>query len=179
MNSQIPQEPQTGPAGSSQPSTQKKDRTTDPEGGVKESLREAGEKIIGQTKRVATQAKEQGERYFDQGKAHAADCVGRISESLRATADCFEEGEDPNIAHYTRVVAGKLEGAAAYVLDRDFQHMRQDADDFARRHPVLFYGGMFTLGLAAARFLKATTHRGGDGPEEQPTVESPAPIGGG
>jgi hypothetical protein len=34
--------------------------------------------------------------------------------------------------------------------------LRHDVEDIARRHPAVFFGGMFVAGLAAARFFKAS-----------------------
>jgi hypothetical protein len=45
------------------------------------------------------------------------------------------------------------------VLERSFQDLRRDAEDIARRHPAVFFGGMFVAGLALARFAKASADR--------------------
>jgi vacuolar-type H+-ATPase subunit H len=127
--------------------------------GVKETVREAKDKIKEKTKEVATQARERGEEYFRENKERAADRIGSVSESIRQTADRFEQEKDPNIAHYTRLVADKLERAAGYIRERDLNQLKQDGEDLARQHPAVFFGGMFVAGLAAARFLKASAER--------------------
>lgn len=164
MKNEFSQEPQ--PAGS--PEFQ----STQTKGDFKQSLREAGETIKSKSKEAASQVKEQSGRYFDQGKTHTADCMGRFSETLRSTADRFESEQDPNIAHYTRLVAGRLDDAASYVRQRDFSGLRKDTEDLARQHPVLFFGGLFALGLATARFLKASGERLDESQEEQMLEES-------
>ena len=141
---------------------------------IKEAVRQAGDKIKTKTREVATQAREQGGKYFQLNKERAANRIGRVGQSLRETADQFEEEEDPNIAHYTRLVAGKIESAAAYVRERDLDQLRRDAEELARRHPVLFYGGLFTLGLAAARFIKASSDRSDS---NERSDQSPEPVG--
>jgi len=146
-------------------------------GDLKQSLREAGEKIKSKSKEAASQFKEQGGKYFDQNKTRTADCMGRFSDTLRSTADRFEAEEDPNIAHYTRMVAGKLDDAASYVRQRDFSGLRQDTEDLARHHPVLFFGGLFALGLATARFLKASGERMDESSEEQMLEETEVMTG--
>jgi hypothetical protein len=158
MKNEFSQDPQFQPTGSS--SFQGKDD-------LKQSLREAGDQIKSKSKEAASQVKEQSGKYFDQGKTRTADCMGRFSETLRSTADRFESEQDPNIAHYTRLVAGKLDDAASYVRQRDFSGLRQDTEDLARQHPVLFFGGLFALGLATARFLKASDERLDESDEEQ------------
>ena len=84
------------------------------------------EKIKNKVSEFTSQAKEQGGKYLNENRTRTADRINRIGESLRQTADRFEEEEDPNIAHYTRLVAGKLEDAAAYVGERDLPELQSD-----------------------------------------------------
>ena len=163
MKNEFSQDPQFQPTGSQSASFQ----STESKGDLKQSLREAGDKIKSKSKEAASQVKAQGGKYFDQGKTRTADCMGRFSETLRSSADRFESEQDPNIAHYTRVVAGKLDDAASYVRQRDFSGLRQDTEDLARQHPVLFFGGLFALGLATARFLKASGEHEYEAEDEQ------------
>jgi hypothetical protein len=128
--------------------------------GFKDSLRETKDKIKTSTKEVASQAKERGEQYANQTRQRAAERINRVSERVKEAADHFEhDDQDPDIARYTRILADKLESTAAYVRDRDFQQLRHEVEDVARRHPALFFGGMFVAGIAAARFLKASADR--------------------
>jgi len=123
---------------------------------LKETLRETKDKIKAKSKEVAAQAKERGEEYAQQTKERAAARIGGVGQSVRQTAERFEREQDPSIAHYTRLLADKLEQAATYVRDRDLQQLRRDSEELARRHPTAFFGGMFVAGLAAARFFKAS-----------------------
>jgi hypothetical protein len=126
---------------------------------VKETVREAKDKFKAKTKEMATQARERGEEYVRENKERAAERIGSVGKSIRQTADRLEEEKDPNIAHYTRLVADKLEGAANYIRQRDLGQLKRDGEDLARQHPAVFFGGMFVAGLAAARFLKASAER--------------------
>ena len=126
---------------------------------MKNTVRETKDKIAAKTKEVAAQAKETGEEYVRQGKERTADRLGGVSETIRQTADRFEQEQDPNIARYTRVVADKLEQAANYIRQHDLQQLKHDGEDLVRQHPAVFFGGMFIAGFAAARFLKASADR--------------------
>ena len=168
MNEHISQAPLTGTTpepGSSRPA-----ETT---AGIKGSLREARESLKSKASAATAQAKEHGQEYLQQNKARAADRLQDYSESVRETAERFERERDPNIAHYTSLMADKLERAAAYVRERDFRDLRRDAEELARRHPAVFFGGMFVTGLALARFFKASTDRldSESGPEIPPGPE--------
>lgn len=162
MRNEFSHDPKYQPTGSGDSAFQ----STQGQGDLKQSLYDAGEKVKSKSKEAVSQFKEHGEKYFDQNKTRTADCMGRFSDSLRSTADRFEAQEDPNIAHYARLVAGKLDEAASYVRQRDLSGLRQDTENLAREHPVLFFGGLFALGLATARFLKASGERLDESEEE-------------
>jgi hypothetical protein len=127
--------------------------------GVKETVREAKDKIKTKTKEVASQARDRGEAFVQQRKDRAADRIAGVSNSIRQTAERFEEEDDLNIARYTRLVADKLERAATYVREHDVTQLRHDGEEIIRQHPAVFFGGLFVAGFAAARFLKATAER--------------------
>lgn len=133
---------------------------------VKDTAREAKDTIKTKTKEVVAQAREYGGEYVEHGKERAANRLGGFSESMRQTANRFEQEEDPNIARYTRLLANKLESAATYVRERDLNELRRDGENLVRQYPALFFGGMFVVGVVAARFLKASAHR------EEATEES-------
>jgi len=144
---------------------------------VTETVRETKDKLKAKTKEVASQARERGEEYVRQGKEQAADRIVGVSQTIRQTADRFEQEHDPNIAHYTRLAADTLERAATYVRQRDLSQLHRDGEELARRHPAIFLGGMFVVGLAAARFLKASAGREASparfaGTEEEASTES-------
>ena len=172
MKNEFSQDPQYQSTGSTSTF-----QSPEAKGDFKQSLRDAGEQIKSKSKDAASQLKQEGGKYLDQGKTRTADCMGRFSETLRSTADRFEAEEDPNIAHYTRMVAGKLDDAASYVRQRDFSGLKHDAEDLARQHPVLFFGGLFAIGLATARFLKASGEHFDESQEEEVMEETEVMTG--
>jgi hypothetical protein len=133
---------------------------TPSQGGAKGTLREAKDKFKEGTQAVAAQARERGTQYFEQNRVRTAERMTRVCERMRETADRFEQDDDDaDVARYTRLLAGKLDSAAAYVRQHDFQQLRHDAEDLARRHPAIFFGGLLIVGIAAGRFLKASADR--------------------
>jgi vacuolar-type H+-ATPase subunit H len=129
---------------------------------IKSTVREAKDTIKSKTMEAVSEAKGYGQEYAQQGREQTADRIGDVSQAVRETAGRFEREQDPNIARYTRMLADRLEGAASYVRDHDFNRIRSDCEDLARRHPAVFFGGMFIAGFAAARFLKASAGREGN-----------------
>lgn len=136
-----------------------KEAMTEAKTSVKETVRETKDKLRAKGKEVASEARERGEEYVRLGKDRAANRLAGVSASIRQSAERFEQEHDPNIAQYTRLAAEKLERAAAYVREHDLRELRRDGEELVRRHPAIFFGGMFLAGLAAARFLKASAER--------------------
>jgi hypothetical protein len=52
----------------------------------------------------------------------------------------------------------ELERFSRFLRDADAEDMIRSAESFARREPLLFLGGAFTLGILTARFLKSSAH---------------------
>jgi hypothetical protein len=103
---------------------------------------------------AAERAKEAAADFADEQKERAADRIGGYGSALHETADSVR-AEDPNIAWLTDQASSRLQLAADYVRNRSWSQLREDGADLARRHPVVFYGGMFVLGAAAGALIKA------------------------
>jgi gas vesicle protein len=164
MNEQIP---------STEPPTAESESKT----GLKDKVRETKETLKSKTKEIVEQAKQRGEEYVEQNKERAAQRIGGVGETIRQSAERLEKENDPNIAHYTRLVAEKLEGAASFIRERDLTQLRQEGEDIARRHPAAFFGGMFVAGLAVSRFFKASAEHamGGENRDERRDEQRDAP----
>jgi hypothetical protein len=57
---------------------------------------------------------------------------------------------------------------ADYLRTRDLNALRRDAEDMARRHPALLFGGLFLTGLVLGNLVKAS-RRKMDQPREDAT----------
>jgi len=134
---------------------------------ARQRVREMGEQVkqraqaaAGRAKRQAAEAadqlRSQGEAALDQQKNWAADELMHCAHASRAAAEKLREEQDANVARWADIIADRMEGVAGYIRDRNAGQMIGDVGSVARRHPELFFGGMFVLGLVAARFLKAS-----------------------
>jgi hypothetical protein len=93
------------------------------------------------------------------GEAHraqetAAQRTDETAEQVRDAGRSFDE--DSFARHATDRVADQLGQAARSMRDADLGTVADDLTDFARRQPLLFFGGAAILGFAAARMLKAS-----------------------
>lgn len=151
--------------------------------GAVENLKSSAASAASRVKNEATEA-------AAQRKSGIADRLGNYSQEMHRSADALGE-EDSNIGWLTHRAAERLESAADYLRARDFSELKRDAEDLARRHPALFLGGLFAVGLVLGNVVKATQRsssyndngdsypRGEDVPAaDQPELDPwPAPTG--
>jgi len=110
---------------------------------------------------LVDQATEQAKPRLENQKERAADGLSSAAHALRQTSRHLREQEESSpIVGYTERAADRVERLADYLREREIGDLIGEVEDFARRQPVLFVGGAFTLGLLAARFLKSSGQRG-------------------
>jgi len=136
-------------------------------GRLRESTREtagqAKEKVAEMTRAITGSLKEEAERLFDEQKEKASGKVGRVGKSLNQAAHALRAVKADAVAEYVDTAAERVQGFSDYIEERNLAQVLEDAGELARRNPGLVVGGMFLAGLAAARFLKASTPEGGNG----------------
>jgi hypothetical protein len=114
----------------------------------------AGE-LAGTARDVAT---ERVQGFFDSSKGAAVSQIGAVANALRNASSELEGRQEP-LARAVRSAADSIERFSHAIEQRDLSDALHTAQDYARRQPALFFGGAFLLGLAAARFLKASAER--------------------
>jgi|GEM_PF-1284469 len=122
---------------------------------IKSATRETVNQIKTAASDTADRVKEQASEMVDQQRTGVADRIGGYSSAVHKTAESFEQN-DPNIAWLTHQAADRLSGVAEYIRGRDFNQLKSDAENLARRHPAAFFGGLFVAGLVVGNLLKAT-----------------------
>jgi hypothetical protein len=96
---------------------------------------------------------------FDEQKERAVGTVGSFGHAMRSAAESLRsEGQAP-IAHLFEFAADRVDGLSSSIDGRDLDRVVHDVQQFARRHPGIFFGGAVLAGFAAARFIKASTER--------------------
>jgi hypothetical protein len=145
----------TGGAGSSGSVTETSDTLSDTKNRITQTARETASKVKGAASSTAARAKEEAQRFAAEKKETTANRITSYSSAIHDTARSLEE-QDPNIAWFTHRTADRLQSVADYVRNRDFAALRHDAEDMARRHPAMFFGGMFLAGLIVGNFVKAS-----------------------
>jgi phage-related protein len=129
--------------------------TTSPETyGEQHPLAEAGERAGESVGQLAERATDLGFTQADRGKAQAASGISQVADSLRRVSSDMES-QQPAIANAGRTAAEQAERLASYLQATDAREILHTVEDAARRQPLIFLGGAFLMGVAAARFMKA------------------------
>jgi len=124
-----------------------------------DAAREAGERVQQSGAEAAQELRRRGVEAVDQQKAWAADELSHFSQAVRTAANQLHEEQDHRLADYAGIAADRLNEASDYLRTTDWRRLVDDAEDFGRRRPEMFLGGMFLAGMGIARFLKASRSR--------------------
>jgi hypothetical protein len=126
---------------------------------AKHSAHEATQQAKRKADEYAHQAAERGRQVLEDQKHRAADQLHTIGSAVHRAADKFREEHDDNLAGYADALADEVDRFANYLERQDARRLARDTQDFARREPEWFLGGMFLAGLALTRFLKSSGQR--------------------
>ncbi len=125
---------------------------------ISRTAHDAADKLKSTASEKVSRVKQQAQGLVTEKKESAAGRIGGYSSALHESARSFEE-QDPNIAHFAHLAADRVQRVADYVRSCDYTGLRRDAEDFARRHPAAFFGGLFTLGLILGNVATASRRR--------------------
>ncbi|MDG4647806.1 hypothetical protein P6F26_05075 [Roseibacterium sp. SDUM158017] len=124
-----------------------------------------GSTTSGGGKSMLDTAKERVAEEAQNARDAASETAREKADRLREAGEAFEE--DSFARHAADQFAEQLGAAARTVRDADLAHVADDVTDFARRQPLVFFGGAAVLGFLAARMLKASERSdGGHGTED-------------
>jgi len=109
------------------------------------------------TGEILQQVRENGQEYFSERKRAVATELENVGSAFRRAADRLHDAKSDALAEYIEVAAERVEGIGEYIAEHDLRDVADDVTELARRRPLLFTGGMFLAGLAAARFARAAS----------------------
>ena len=126
---------------------------------AKEQVREKAEVAQDKARGALGQARSRVRDQMDQRSTQAGDQVHSAAQDARNVAEQLRgQGKDTS-ARVAEQVADRAESFGSYLRDADGERLLRDVEDLARRQPWLFAAGSLALGLAASRFLKASSSR--------------------
>jgi hypothetical protein len=99
--------------------------------------------------------REDGEQRIQSGKSAAADQIADIADAIDAAGAKLDQSQ-PTIASYASKLAGSVSGLAAHLREDSIEDLYYQVRQLAVRHPGMFLLGSAALGVAIARFMKAS-----------------------
>ena len=110
-----------------------------------------------EARRLRRQAGEYGAAFAKRQKNGIANAISDAAEGLRDTADTLEDR--PNVRAIVDQASASLEDIAERIREMSFADLYEEAETYARTHPILVAAFAAGAGLAAARFVKNLANR--------------------
>ncbi len=111
----------------------------------------------------ASELREQGSArlrdQFDQRSTAAGAQVRSLAEALRRSGHDLSNEGNSNAAQLTGGAADRIERVGSYLEQKSGGEVMRDVETFARRRPWMLAGIGMLAGMAAARFLKASSEQ--------------------
>jgi ElaB/YqjD/DUF883 family membrane-anchored ribosome-binding protein len=121
---------------------------------VAENVKEQGQEVAGN---AAAKAQEAVRSQVDERSTQAGEQLNSLASDLRSVGDQLREKENEPGAKIASQAAERAEQAGQYLSDADSQKILGDLEDFGRSRPWLALAGGIAIGIAGARFLKASS----------------------
>jgi hypothetical protein len=127
------------------------------------SAQERAQQVAGQAQEkaqeAASQAQEKLREQIGQRSTEAGEKVEGMSEDMRAVGQELRKQGKESAANLADKAAERAERAGTYLRESDADALLSDIEDFGRRRPLVILVGGLALGIAGARFLKASSRR--------------------
>jgi ElaB/YqjD/DUF883 family membrane-anchored ribosome-binding protein len=128
------------------------------------------EKASASVQDAASTAQEKAGELKERGQHHLADqldqrssAVGSqtrtMAQAVRRSSEQLRQDGNDTPARLAEQAADRIEQLGSYLESKRGEEMLRDVEDFARRRPWLVAGIGVVAGLAASRFLKASSER--------------------
>jgi len=99
---------------------------------------------------------EKAKSIFSDGKGQLSDSLGGIAQAFRYTSEQLRNQNYASIASYSDQAAEGIERISGYLQNKNVDELLNEAENMARKQPVLLLAGSFAFGFVLARVLKGT-----------------------
>ena len=125
---------------------------------VKQTARQVAQDVRDTASETMQQVRERTGSMLEEQRVMASDKIQGVASAIREASSCLRD-QDPMVGRVMNAAADRVNTFSSYVRDHDLRDIIREGENFARRHPALFLGGMFVAGALAARFFKASHER--------------------
>ena len=126
---------------------------------AKDKAQQAAGQAQAKAQEAAGQAKGALRTQVDQRSTQAGERLGGVVSDVRSVSDQLREQGKDQPAKLAEQAADRAERLSDYLKRSDGESILGDVEDFGRRQPWAVVAGGLVLGLAASRFLKASSSR--------------------
>jgi hypothetical protein len=148
---------QTGITSAAGAGTAPQEQTGQEAGGAQDKAREAAGQAQEKAQQAAGQVKVRVREQVDQRSTQAGEQVQSAAQDARSVAEELRNKGKEQPAKYAEQAADRVERLGSYLKQSDADRILGDVEDFGRRQPMAVLAGGLALGLAASRFLKASS----------------------
>lgn len=131
--------------------------------GVADQARDQVQQVAGQATEKLQQASGQMssrvKEEVDSRSTQVGEQIGSTANSLRAVGKELRNQGEETPAKLADQIAEKVEQVSGYLSKADADRILTDVEKFGRKQPWLVIGAGLAVGIAAARFLKASSGR--------------------
>jgi len=156
--------------------------------GESTEVREKAQEVAGQAQEKAQEAAGQAQdmvrEQVDQRSTQAGEKISGTAHDLRSVGEELRNQGKDTPAKFADRGAEQIEKVGSYLSESDADRLLSDVEDFGRRQPLVVLAGGLVVGMAAARFLKASSRSryrsrsGSDATRELGTGRPPSPATG-
>ena len=149
---------------------------------IVDQAKQQAQKVVEHTQRRAGEAIDQArvrtKGWIETQLDAAADGLDGIAGAVKDTGEQLRAHDPNNMGQVADVAASTAEtvrNVSSKLRDATVDDIMRDTEQFARRQPGLFIGGVFVLGFMLARFLKSTGGAAGS-PAYAPSTDRLLPV---
>ena len=131
----------------------------EPKDSVQQSLQDQAQQVSLKAREVGGTVQDQVRQQVDARSTQAGEQVGSVSQAMRGMGDQLRSQGNDLPAQLVHQAAAKTEELGRYLREADADRILRDVEDFGRRQPLVMAAAGLALGVADARFLKASRQR--------------------
>lgn len=124
-------------------------------------MREQAQEKVGQAQeqvqQAASKASDQARTQVDQRTTELGERVSSTAGDIRSVGQQLREQGKDQPAQFAEQAARHVERVGSWLRESDSDRLLSDVEDFGRRQPWALALGGLALGIAASRFLKASS----------------------
>jgi hypothetical protein len=126
---------------------------------IREQAQEKAQEAQEKAQQVASKASDQARTQIDQRSTELGHRVGSTADDIRTVGQQLREQGKDQPAKIADQAAGHVERVGSWLRESDSDKLLSDVEDFGRRQPWALALGGLALGIAASRFLKASSNQ--------------------